>query len=180
MNERFLHRDVRDVLTSGPQTAPTAVVDRAIAEASRTRQRRPRFHRFDPRAWPAARAAIAATAFQPAGSRMSPTTRVSLVAATAVLSAALIGGVLTLGGGLVPPSSTEGIRGHVGSVDVKSLAIRAGHVGLVVGGKAQATVWPEATRWLGERSRTNDDGRGLRARDFVAHERGAVAHEPAQ
>ena len=69
---------------------------------------------------------------------------------------------------LVPPSSTEGIRGHVGSADVKSLSIAAGHVGLVVGGKAQATIWPEATRWLAERSKTNDEGSGVRACDFVA------------
>jgi polyhydroxyalkanoate synthase len=69
---------------------------------------------------------------------------------------------------LVPPSSTEGIRGRVASRDVKSLAIGAGHVGLVVGGKAQATIWPEATNWLAERSRTNDEGRGVRSRDFVA------------
>jgi polyhydroxyalkanoate synthase len=53
---------------------------------------------------------------------------------------------------LVPPASTEGIRPHVGSVDIKSIMIDSGHVGLVVGGKAQSTVWPEATRWLAERS----------------------------
>jgi polyhydroxyalkanoate synthase len=72
---------------------------------------------------------------------------------------------------LVSPSSTEGVRGHVGSADVKSLTIAAGHVGLVVGGKAQATVWPEATRWLAERSKTNNEGSGVRARDFVASAR---------
>ena len=72
---------------------------------------------------------------------------------------------------LVPPSSTEGIRRRVGSRDVKSLTIGAGHVGLVVGGKAQATIWPEATRWLAERSKTNDEGRGVRARDFVVSAR---------
>jgi polyhydroxyalkanoate synthase len=53
---------------------------------------------------------------------------------------------------LVPPSSTEGIRPHVGSSDVKSVVIDAGHVGLVVGGKAQRSLWPEAARWLGARS----------------------------
>lgn len=106
MNEGVLDRDVRDILSAGPQTAPTAVVDRAIAEAARTRQRRPRFRRFDPRAWPAARASIAATAIQPTPSRMSLTARLSLVTATAVVSAALIGGVVMLGGGLVQPSRT--------------------------------------------------------------------------
>jgi polyhydroxyalkanoate synthase len=55
---------------------------------------------------------------------------------------------------LVPPTSTEGIRAHVGSRDIELLTIDAGHVGLVVGGKAQKTVWPQATRWLSERSTT--------------------------
>ena len=53
---------------------------------------------------------------------------------------------------LVPPRSTEGIRRQVGSPDVTSMTIDAGHVGLVVGGKAQKTFWPAATRWLAERS----------------------------
>jgi polyhydroxyalkanoate synthase len=53
---------------------------------------------------------------------------------------------------LVPPSSTEGIRPCVASQDVKSVVIDAGHVGLVVGGKAQRSLWPEATGWLAERS----------------------------
>jgi len=53
---------------------------------------------------------------------------------------------------LVAPSSTEGIRPHVGSHDVTSMSISAGHVGLVVGAKAHATFWPEATRWTAERS----------------------------
>jgi polyhydroxyalkanoate synthase len=53
---------------------------------------------------------------------------------------------------LVAPASTEGIRPHVGSSDVRSVTIGAGHVGLVVGAKAHAKVWPEATRWAAERS----------------------------
>jgi polyhydroxyalkanoate synthase len=53
---------------------------------------------------------------------------------------------------LVAPASTEGIRQHVSSRDIRSMTIEAGHVGLVVGGKAQRTVWPEATRWLADRS----------------------------
>ena len=55
---------------------------------------------------------------------------------------------------LVPPTSTEGIRAHVGSGDIELVSIDAGHVGLVVGGKAQKTVWPRATRWLADRSTT--------------------------
>jgi polyhydroxyalkanoate synthase len=53
---------------------------------------------------------------------------------------------------LVAPPATEGIRPHVGSRDIKSIEIAAGHVGLVVGSKAQRSLWPEATRWLAERS----------------------------
>jgi polyhydroxyalkanoate synthase subunit PhaC len=57
---------------------------------------------------------------------------------------------------LVAPASTEGIRPHVRSEDIRSMTIAAGHVGLVVGGKAQRTLWPEATRWLAERSTAAD------------------------
>ena len=53
---------------------------------------------------------------------------------------------------LVIPESTEGILPHVGSRDVKSMSINAGHVGLVVSSKAQKEYWPEATRWIADRS----------------------------
>jgi polyhydroxyalkanoate synthase len=53
---------------------------------------------------------------------------------------------------LVAPASTEGIRPHVGSRDIASMEIAAGHVGLVVSSKAQRTFWPAATSWLGDRS----------------------------
>ena len=53
---------------------------------------------------------------------------------------------------LVAPESTEGIRPHVGSREVTSMAIRAGHVGLVVGTRAHAGFWLEATGWMAERS----------------------------
>jgi polyhydroxyalkanoate synthase len=53
---------------------------------------------------------------------------------------------------LVVPESTEGILPHVGSRDVTTMRIDAGHVGLVVGGKAQKTLWPDATGWLADRS----------------------------
>jgi polyhydroxyalkanoate synthase len=53
---------------------------------------------------------------------------------------------------LVAPPATEGIRPHVASRDIRSIEIGAGHVGLVVGGKAQRTLWPEATGWLAQRS----------------------------
>jgi polyhydroxyalkanoate synthase len=53
---------------------------------------------------------------------------------------------------LVDPASTLGILPHVGSRDVETLTIAAGHVGLVVGGEAHRTTWPQATRWLAARS----------------------------
>jgi polyhydroxyalkanoate synthase len=56
---------------------------------------------------------------------------------------------------LVPPSSTLGLRAHVGSLDVEEQTIEAGHVGLVVGGKAHATFWPAAVRWLAARAATS-------------------------
>src|SRR4029077_8275611 len=61
---------------------------------------------------------------------------------------------------LVAPPSTEGIRPHVGSGDVESMTIDAGHVGLVVGGKAQKVLWPAATRRLAGRSRPAGGERG--------------------
>jgi polyhydroxyalkanoate synthase len=53
---------------------------------------------------------------------------------------------------LVAPVATEGIRPHVGSRDVTSISASAGHVGLVVGAKAHAKVWPAVMRWTAERS----------------------------
>jgi polyhydroxyalkanoate synthase len=52
----------------------------------------------------------------------------------------------------VAPASTEGIRPHVASQDVHAITIEAGHVGLVISGKAQKSVWPQATQWVAERS----------------------------
>ena len=49
---------------------------------------------------------------------------------------------------LVAPASTLAMRAHVSSRNVTELMIDAGHVGLVVSGKAHQTLWPEATRWL--------------------------------
>ena len=54
---------------------------------------------------------------------------------------------------LVPPESTERLREHVSSRDVTALAMDAGHVGLVVSGKAHKSFWPKAVGWLEQRSR---------------------------
>jgi len=53
---------------------------------------------------------------------------------------------------LVAPASTEGIVPLVSSTDIETMGIDAGHVGLVVGGKAHKAFWPRATGWLAERS----------------------------
>jgi polyhydroxyalkanoate synthase subunit PhaC len=53
---------------------------------------------------------------------------------------------------LVAPASTEGLRPHVSSKDIRSIGVEAGHVGLIVGSRARRTMWPEATRWLADRS----------------------------
>jgi polyhydroxyalkanoate synthase len=60
---------------------------------------------------------------------------------------------------LVAPASTEGIRPHVGSRDIQSMEIAAGHVGMVVSSRAQRSFWPRATQWLGERSTSVAGGR---------------------
>ena len=57
---------------------------------------------------------------------------------------------------LVPPASTQGILPHVRGTDVESVLVEAGHVGLVVGGKAQRSTWPMATRWLADRSTSSE------------------------
>jgi polyhydroxyalkanoate synthase len=53
---------------------------------------------------------------------------------------------------LVPPVQTKGVVPHVGSTDVKSMTLDAGHIGLAVSTKAHKKFWPEATKWLAERS----------------------------
>jgi polyhydroxyalkanoate synthase len=53
---------------------------------------------------------------------------------------------------LVPPAQTEGIVPHVGTKDVKSMTLNAGHIGLAVSTKAHKTFWPDATRWIADRS----------------------------
>jgi polyhydroxyalkanoate synthase len=53
---------------------------------------------------------------------------------------------------LVPPCQTEGVRPYVGSTDVKAMSLDAGHIGLAVSTKAHKTFWPEATRWIADRS----------------------------
>jgi polyhydroxyalkanoate synthase len=53
---------------------------------------------------------------------------------------------------LVPPSQTHGVVQHVGSTDIKSMTLDAGHVGLAVSTKAHKKFWPDATQWIADRS----------------------------
>ncbi len=53
---------------------------------------------------------------------------------------------------LVPPRSTLAIEKHVGSTDVQSMSIAAGHIGLAVSSKAHRDLWPRATQWVAEHS----------------------------
>jgi polyhydroxyalkanoate synthase len=65
---------------------------------------------------------------------------------------------------LVAPEATERIRPYVGSPEVASMSSGAGHVGLVVGGKAHQKFWPEVTRWVAERSTPRTASRPIPAR----------------
>jgi polyhydroxyalkanoate synthase len=53
---------------------------------------------------------------------------------------------------LVPAAQSLSFNDVVGSPDRKTILFSSGHIGLAVGGKAQAQLWPEACRWLAERS----------------------------
>ena len=53
---------------------------------------------------------------------------------------------------LVPPASTERLQAHVASRDVTASMMDAGHVGLVVSGRAHRAFWPNAVGWLTARS----------------------------
>lgn len=59
---------------------------------------------------------------------------------------------------LVPPGSTLALKERVGSKDVQSLTIKAGHIGLAVSKKAHGAggLWPRAATWLAERSSKRD------------------------
>lgn len=53
---------------------------------------------------------------------------------------------------LVPPVQSEGVLPYVGSTDVKAMSLDAGHIGLAVSTKAHKKFWPDACKWLVERS----------------------------
>ena len=54
---------------------------------------------------------------------------------------------------LVPCSQGTPFNDLVGSKDRKTILLEgSGHIGLAIGGKAQKEVWPQACRWLAERT----------------------------
>jgi polyhydroxyalkanoate synthase len=54
---------------------------------------------------------------------------------------------------LVPRSQSAPFNDLVGSRDRKTLELQgSGHIGLAIGSRAQKEVWPQACRWLAERS----------------------------
>jgi polyhydroxyalkanoate synthase len=53
---------------------------------------------------------------------------------------------------LVPCAQSEPFNDLVGSSDRKTIKLPAGHIGLAMGSRAQRELWPEACRWLAERS----------------------------
>jgi polyhydroxyalkanoate synthase len=55
---------------------------------------------------------------------------------------------------LVPRAQSSPLNDLVGSRDHKALLLQAsGHIGLAIGGRAQKEVWPNACRWLADRTR---------------------------
>lgn len=53
---------------------------------------------------------------------------------------------------LVPREQSDPVDRLVGSSDVATRSIKAGHIGLAVSGKAHHELWPEAAKWLLQRS----------------------------
>jgi polyhydroxyalkanoate synthase len=53
---------------------------------------------------------------------------------------------------LVPPASSQALKGRVGTKDYTELAFPGGHIGIYVSGKAQKEVTPAIGKWLNERS----------------------------
>ncbi|MGO8690084.1 MAG: class III poly(R)-hydroxyalkanoic acid synthase subunit PhaC [Thermoguttaceae bacterium] len=53
---------------------------------------------------------------------------------------------------LVPCAQSEPFNDLVSSSDRRTIKLDVGHIGLAMGTKAQEQLWPEATRWLAQRS----------------------------
>ncbi len=53
---------------------------------------------------------------------------------------------------IVPAGQAKGVEKLVGSTDVTTKVLHAGHVGLMAGRPAHQILWPAVAEWLGERS----------------------------
>ena len=53
---------------------------------------------------------------------------------------------------IIPPPMTKALGQHVGSEDYTELAVKGGHIGVFVGGKAQQTLRERVKEWLQIRS----------------------------
>ena len=107
MNEMSFDRDLRELLSSGPRSAPVGTVDRALSTAATTRQRRPRIARLDRRAWPP----VARSVSDPTVHRLA---RLAL----AVLLVLLLAAAVAVGARLLtqPPSVTLTPAGTLGEI----------------------------------------------------------------
>ena len=114
MNEMSFDRDLRELLSSGPRSAPAATVDHALSSAARTPQRRPRIARLDRRAWPP----IARSVSDPGVHRVG---RLALAA----LVVLLLGAAVAVGARLLirPPSVTVTPAGALEQVVTAPTAI---------------------------------------------------------
>ena len=57
---------------------------------------------------------------------------------------------------IVPPASSRPLNDAVGSDDERIIEFPAGHIGISVGGRAHADLWPEYCSWLAERTPAGD------------------------
>jgi polyhydroxyalkanoate synthase len=53
---------------------------------------------------------------------------------------------------IVPPACSRGLATRLGSSDVRELQVPGGHIGVFVGGKAQAILAPAIAEWLEARA----------------------------
>jgi hypothetical protein len=145
VNEQILDRELRDVYGQGPQTAPGGTVDRALLVARGVQQRRPRFARLDPRAWPPQRRSFA-------DPQLRRSTRLVLVAGAALLLAAV---VVIVGAQLLQqqPVRIELTRGGVLESRIdgpRAVALPDGRV--LVYGQGPETIFDPATGSFGSAS----------------------------
>ena len=58
---------------------------------------------------------------------------------------------------LVPASATQALEKHVSSVEVETMSVATGHVGLAVSSKSHQKLWPAATKWIADHSTPRGD-----------------------